>query len=183
MRLYDTHREDQIRDRHILYARSLIQRLDEGYTLEWVISTLVQEIPSKDLDILTFIPLANYLLEQSGRDLRIDLSLNITTLGGSVIIASDDVVEDVGNRLDEYLKDKQKFNEARHIEYAQMIADRLLGGIPISIIITIAKSDITSDEMDVKAVSQALNTILQDAGLPLKFDDYLELINVIQETP
>jgi hypothetical protein len=179
LRHYETYMIDSERDDSIFYARSLITRLDEGYSLEWVVATLVAEIPVKDYDIVSLVPLMNYFLNEAGKGIQFDDQLNIYNDDGALLLCSDDVVEGVSEKLRMYLAQRQTQQEAAYFHFAEMVSARLINGFPLEMLMPLVKDDIVTARLDNKVVAEQVNCRLEAAGSSMRVNDYFEIIYVL----
>lgn len=173
MSLYEGHRDEQVRDEHIAYARSARDKIVEGYSLDWVIDRLLFEVPCYAKDPTLLSELLNYFLEESRHPLRFDHGLNMFENGIEVRRSNGEAIfaEAFANRdktLDAMASETAKGYGARLVTDGPSMVPTILGWL---------KGDVVYYTLDNALVARYLNQYLTLHGSTLQVDRYLQPVD------
>lgn len=173
LREYETYKDDKIRDMHITYARSVIKNITEGMSLERVVEIVCVEAVYKSLDTEKLYGLLNYLSNESGLAIQFDARMNIYK-DGELVVHSGVTNE----ALEELTMHRSEQASQTAMRLAKEAATRLLSGFSVDVLMVIIKADLVSDDLDSALVARYINDELIQAGSPLRFNQYLEQVDI-----
>jgi hypothetical protein len=173
LRRYEDARRDSIYGQHISYARSIAKNIADGMSLEQVVSILSVEIIHFNMDIPQTVQLANYFLEEYGREERLDHFLNITK-HDELVVHSGITTE----KMTEYSFARVARDTEECEQLVKAAARHMAGPTVHDYIIEFIKGDLMQGYIDNVAFANRLNEELEQMGVAHRFNQYLEQVDI-----
>ncbi len=173
LRRYEDARRDSIYGQHISYARSIAKNIADDMSLEQVISIISVEIVHFNMDVPQTVKLANYFLEEYGRSERLDQYLNITKQDELVVSSGIAVEEMTKYSLERVARDKADCEQL-----VKAAVRHMTGPTVHNYVLEFLKGDLMQGYIDNAAFAERLNEELEQMGSPLRFNQYLEQVDI-----
>ena len=177
LRRYELEHEYWVTDQMISYATSVVEYIEQGKPHDHMFSLLSVELPVLGYDMARLVSYLNYMLETKNMPFRFDQTLNLTV--------DDDIVSRSKFTIEMVREHQHYVQTGDPSEYETLVkgyGERLANGMSLSIVLPFLKHDLVISQLNNRRFAEELNAFLVEKGSPLRFNEYLEPLEV-HESP